>query len=137
VYRAHTVSIAVAVSPATAYAYAVDPCNLPRWAPGFIKSIERKGDAWIAQTTLGEATFRFAPTNSFGVLDHDVQLPAGNFHNPMRVIPNGDGCEILFTLLQLPGTSDEQFEADLETVRADLGCLRTALEGRHSVREDP
>lgn len=134
-FRAHTVSIAVAVPPATAYAYAVDPRNLPRWAPGFVKSIERRGDAWVAKTTLGEATFRFAPVNEFGVLDHDVQLPAGSFHNPMRVVPNGDGCEILFTMLQLPDMTDEQFQADLETIRADLGILRSALEGGHVARE--
>jgi hypothetical protein len=47
----------------------------------------------------------------------------------MRVIPNGEGCEILFTVLQLAGRSDEQFEADLETVRADLGSLRDVLVG--------
>ncbi len=130
-------SIAVAVPPATAYAYAADPRNLPSWAPGFVRSIERRGDAWIAQTTLGEATFRFAPANEFGVLDHDVHLPAGAFHNPMRVIPNGDGCEILFTMLQLPDMTDGQFQADLETIRADLGKLRSALEGGHIARETP
>jgi hypothetical protein len=47
----------------------------------------------------------------------------------MRVIPNGEGCEILFTVLQLAGRSDEQFEADIETVRADLGSLRDVLVG--------
>lgn len=47
----------------------------------------------------------------------------------MRVIPNGEGCEILFTVLQLAGRSDEQFGADLEAVRADLGSLRDVLIG--------
>ncbi len=129
-------STAVAVAPATAYAFVADPRNLPRWAAGFVKSIERRGDAWVAQTPLGEAIFRFAPANPFGVLDHDVQLPAGNFHNPMRVIPNGEGCEILFTVLQQPDMSDQQFQADLETIRADLGRLRSVLEGGgHTARE--
>jgi hypothetical protein len=127
-YRAHTVSIAVAVNPGKAYAYASDPINLPSWAPGFVKSIEGRDDVWVAQTVLGEAKFRFAPRNTLGVLDHDVELPSGTFHNPMRVIPNGSGCEILFTLLQLPGMSDEHFKADLEAVRNDLKTLRTVLE---------
>jgi Polyketide cyclase / dehydrase and lipid transport len=127
-YRAHTVSVAAAVDPGKAYAYASDPGNLPAWAPGFVKSIEKRGDAWVAQTTVGQARFRFAPTNTFGVLDHEVELPSGTFHNPMRVIPNGSGCEILFTVLQLPGMTDEQFKDDLETIRDDLKRLRTVLE---------
>jgi hypothetical protein len=132
-YRAHTVSIAVAVSPESAYAYTCDPRNLPAWAPGFIKSIEKRGDAWIAQSTLGEVSFRFAPANAFGILDHEVELPTGSFHNPMRVIPNGVGSEILFTLLQRPDQSDAEYQADLETIRGDLATLRDALEGKYEV----
>ncbi|HEX9853295.1 MAG TPA: SRPBCC family protein [Woeseiaceae bacterium] len=131
-HRAHTVSVAVGVRPDAAYAYISDPTNLPLWAPGFIKSIQWRDDVWIAQTTLGAARFRFAPANAYGILDHDVELPTGTFHNPMRVIPNGSGCEILFTLLQLPGSSDEQFKVDLETVRADLRTLRDILEQSNS-----
>jgi hypothetical protein len=46
----------------------------------------------------------------------------------MRVVPNGDGSEVLFTLIQLPGVSDEQFQQDMDTIRADLNKLRTLLE---------
>ena len=127
-FRAHTVSVGIEVDAGTAYAYASDPANLPTWAPGFVRSMERKGDHWVADTTLGEARFRFAPRNDLGVLDHDVELPAGTFHNPMRVIPNGEGCEVMFTLLQLPEITDEQFKSDMDTVRADLNKLRTVPE---------
>lgn len=129
-YRTHTVSVRIAIDPQTVYRYTSDPANLPVWAPGFVKSIERQGVNWIAETTLGQVTFRFAAANGFGVLDHDVDLPTGSFHNPMRVIPNGAGSEVLFTLTQLPGVSDEQFEQDMNTVRADLNKLRTVLEQR-------
>ncbi len=129
-YRTHTVSVGIAIDPKTVYAYASDPANLPAWAPSFVKSMEKQGDHWIADTSLGRARFRFAPANEYGILDHDVELPTGTFHNPMRVIPNGAGCEVLFTLVQLPGISDEQFQTDLDTVRADLNKLRTVLEHR-------
>jgi hypothetical protein len=129
-FRAHTVSVGIPVSPRIAYDYAADPANLPVWAPGFVESIARQGQHWVAQTTLGPVRFRFAPPNELGVLDHDVELPEGTFHNAMRVIPNGEGCEVLFTVLQTPGISDEQFATDLDTVRADLNKLRTVLEHR-------
>jgi hypothetical protein len=129
-YRTHTVSVGIAIDPGTVYTYTANPANLPAWAPGFVKSMENKGGDWIADTSMGHARFRFAPVNTFGVLDHDVELPSGTFHNPMRVIPNGAGCEVLFTLVQLPGISDEQFQADIDTVRADLYRLRTVMEQR-------
>jgi hypothetical protein len=32
-------------------------------------------------------------------LDHDVTLPSGEtLSNPMRVVPNGTGSEVVFTL---------------------------------------
>jgi hypothetical protein len=129
-YRAHAVSVAIAADPRSTYAFAADPSNLPTWAPGFVSAISARGDHWVAETTLGQAVFRFAPANAFGGLDHDVELPAGRFHNPMRVIPNGAGSEVLFAVLQLPGVTDEQFAADLETVRADLQNLRKVVEHR-------
>ena len=130
-YRAHTVSVAIAVDPKRTYAYASDPSNLPGWAPGFVKSIEKRGDHWVAQTTLGQASFRFVPRNDLGVLDHDVEVSSERFHNPMRVVPNGNGSEVLFTVLQLPGISDEKFKADLQTVRDDLQNLKKVLELRY------
>jgi hypothetical protein len=122
------VSVAIAVDPLRTYIYASDPSNMPTWAPGFVKSIEKRGDHWVAQTTLGQASFWFTPINDLGVLDHDVEVSSGRFHNPMRVVPNGKGCEVLFTLLQLLGITDEQFNADLETVRGDLHNLKRVLE---------
>jgi len=127
-YRAHTVSVGIAIDPNAVYSYVSDPSNLPVWAPGFFKSIEKQGDRWVAQTTLGEITIRFARENALGVLDHEADCPSGTFHNPMRVIPNGAGSEVLFTLMQRPTVSDAQFQQDLDTVRADLNKLRTVLE---------
>ncbi|MEO7773607.1 MAG: SRPBCC family protein [Steroidobacteraceae bacterium] len=41
-------SVAIAVDPQRTYSYASDPSNLPAWAPGFVKSIEKSGDHWVA-----------------------------------------------------------------------------------------
>jgi hypothetical protein len=63
------------------------------------------------------------------VVDHEVATPAGErILNPMRVIPNGSGCEVVFTLFQRPGVSDETFETDAQWVTRDLESLKRLLE---------
>jgi hypothetical protein len=135
-HRSQTVSVSIAVDPARAYAYVADPANLPAWAAGFVYSIARREDQWLAQTPLGEATFRFVPPNRLGVVDHDVEIGAERFHNPMRIIPNGYGSEVLFTLLQLPEVTDEQFARDASTVLADLRQLKKVLESRYGSADE-
>lgn len=47
----------------------------------------------------------------------------------MRVVANGEGSELMFTLFQLPGMSDEQFGQDAGMVETDLRTLKVVLEG--------
>ena len=113
------------------YDYASDPANVPRWAPGLGSSVEEVDGRWFVQTSAGPAGLAFAPRNEYGVLDHNVTLPSGeSFYNPMRVIADGDACEVVFTLRRLPGVSDEEFERDAQVVAADLAGLKRVLEGR-------
>ncbi|MGH7805523.1 MAG: hypothetical protein ACREQJ_14340 [Candidatus Binatia bacterium] len=72
---------------------------------------------------------RFTERNALGVLDHDVTLADGTtVHNPIRVIPNGAGSEVTFTLLRQPGTTAEKFAEDAKWVEKDLGILKRLLE---------
>jgi hypothetical protein len=112
------------------YAFAADPANLPRWAPGLCTSVEQVNGQWIADTGTGPVSLAFAPRNPFGVLDHDVTLPSGeSIHNPMRVIVDGTGCEVVFSLRRQPGMSDDDFDRDAGAVLADLERLEQMLEG--------
>jgi hypothetical protein len=62
-------------------------------------------------------------------MDHDVTLDSGiTVHNPMRVVPNGEGSEFTFTLIRQPGMSDAQFAADAVAVEKDLQALKALLE---------
>ncbi|MFC9397412.1 SRPBCC family protein [Streptomyces sp. NPDC057027] len=124
------VSISIDRSVADVYAYASDPVNLPAWAHGLGKSIEKVGDEWVADSSpLGRVTVRFVPRNDLGVLDHDVTLPSGQtFYNPVRVIADETGSEVVFTLRRRPEMSDAEFERDADTVAADLARLKGLLE---------
>jgi hypothetical protein len=108
------VSIYIARRPSDIYEFVSNPNNLPLWAAGLASSeVHREGGAWVADAPFGRVKIRFAEKNTFGVMDHDVELDSGVIiHNPMRVVPNGDGSEFIFTLLRQPDMSEEQFAED-------------------------
>jgi hypothetical protein len=128
-FPARQVGVSIARPAGDVYAFAADPANLPRWARGLAGAIRRAGDAWVADSPMGVVKVRFAAANALGVLDHDVTLPSGEVvHNPMRVVPNGRGCELTFTLFRRPGASVQEFRADAATVEGDLRTLKGLLE---------
>lgn len=124
------ISIFIDRRPAEVYEFASDPRNLTRWAAGLARSdVQQEGDEWIASSLMGKVRIRFAPKNPYGVLDHDVTLESGvTIHNPMRVVPNGEGSEFTFTLFRRPGMSDEEFADDKAAVEKDLRRLKELLE---------
>jgi hypothetical protein len=110
---------------AEVYAYAADPAHLPEWAARLSGSIELIDGQWVAESPIGRIVVTMAPANDYGVLDHHVALPDGPvFYNPMRVLADDDGCEVVFTLRRLPGVSDQEFARDANTVREDLARLK-------------
>jgi len=114
---------------ADVYRYASDPANIPEWAPGLGSSVENVDGRWFVETPAGRAGFAFVEGDEFGVLDHEVTLPSGDvIYNPMRVVPGGDGCEVVFTLRRLPDMSDADFERDAGLVQADLNRLKRVME---------
>lgn len=114
---------------AEVYAFVADPTNLPRWAAGLASaSVELHEGRWITESPMGTVEIAFAPRNEFGVLDHDVMLPSGEVvSNPVRVLPNEDGCDLVFTVRQRPDMSDEDVQQDLAAVQADLDTLARLL----------
>ena len=72
---------------------------------------------------------RFSRPNEFGVLDHVVFAEGGaETRNAMRVVANGTGAEVMFTLLRTPGMTEEAFAADAAAVERDLKALKALLE---------
>lgn len=127
--QVRTMSVSVFCSADRVYEFVSDLRNLPVWAPAFARSIEQVGEKWILQTDQGPLEIRICAENSFGVLDHYVSpSPGVEMYVPMRVIANGTGSEVLFTLLQTSDMSDERFAQDCAAVRRDLESLKKVLE---------
>ncbi len=88
----------------------------------------------MVETTDGPVQIEFVRANALGVADHRVTIKPGvEVLNPVRVIPNGDGSEAMFTLFQPPGMSDEKFDADSALVEEDLKALKHILENKRDV----
>ncbi len=129
-YEVKHISIFIDRLPDDVYEFASNPENLPRWAAGLARSeVKRNGDAWVAEAPFGEVKIRFSRINTFGVMDHDVEIGSGEVvHNPMRVVSNGNGSEFIFTLFRQPEMSEEQFSEDARAVYTDLQTLKALLE---------
>ena len=84
----------------------------------------------MADSPLGRVVVEFVAPNDLGVADHDVTLPSGEtVTNPMRVVANGDGCDVVFSVRRQPEMSDADFAADVDAVTRDLAVLRFVMEG--------
>jgi hypothetical protein len=106
-----------------------NPLNLPKWATGLSGSIKNVNGEWFADSPMGQVKIKFVEPNQFGVVDHEVTTESGAvFHNPMRVVPNKDGSEVIFTLFQQADMTDEKFQIDADWVQKDLEKLMIELE---------
>jgi hypothetical protein len=127
--QARTVTVSIDRDWREVYDFVSVPENFPRWAAGLGRRFERSGEEWVAENPDGVAIrIRFSRPNTFGVVDHVVSAEGAETHNAMRVVPNGTGAEVMFTLLRTPGMTEEAFAADAAAVKRDLDALKSMLE---------
>jgi hypothetical protein len=126
-----TVSISLARPWRDVYESVWRPQDFPRWASGLSRSILKEDVAgwWKAEGAEGPVKIRFSEHNSFGVMDHVVDLGNGSqVYVPMRIVANGEDAEVLFTLFRQEAMSDEKFASDAVWVRRDLQALKSLIE---------
>jgi hypothetical protein len=127
--ESRTITVRIARPFNKVYEFLVDPADWNQWAFGLGRNIRHSQHGWIADSDGGVARVQFTPQNSFGVVDHTVIRPSGqHVYIPMRLIANGSGCELLFTLFREPNMSDAQFASDAGFVQRDLNGLKSLLE---------
>ena len=130
-YPVKNISISINKPADEVFQFASNPENFPDWV-AFIKSMTKKEEnIWTAETDLGNIKIEFVPKNNFGIIDHLVTLPDGSIvNNPMRVITNGKGSELIFTLFWMPDRTEEEFNQDAKLVEGDLKKIKTILENK-------
>jgi hypothetical protein len=133
-YPARIIHLTIERDWRAVYDFAHRPENMLQWASGLAAGLRRDaggdGNDWLGDGgPIGTIRIRFAAPNDHGVIDHTVTLENGvTVDNALRVIKNGDGAEVMFTLLRLPSTDDAAFEADAAHVTKDLETLKSLME---------
>lgn len=131
-FKSKTISIAIYRPYDEVYEFLAEPKNFPSWASNLGSDFVQVGESdWATTTRNGRVILRFSPRNAYGILDHQV-FPEGKtaLTTPMRLIANGEGCEIIYTLLQRPGMTAEALASEIEWVTSDFEALRSLLESR-------
>ncbi len=128
--RSRTFSVSINRRPKTIYEFLE---NFPIWAKMACRSIKLLNGEWIAETPQGQAKVRIMERNDLGILDHYVRLLSSpnvgeEVFVPMHVVQNGDGSEVIFTVYQLEGMSEEKYAEDLRMVEQDLQNLKSIVE---------
>ncbi len=130
VLKSKTLSVSIECPPGKAYEFISNPENLPKWAMAFCRSVRKSNTEWIVDTPQGPMKVRFVEKNDLGVVDHYVSpAPGVEVYVPLRVLSNGSGSEVVFTLFRLPDMSDEKYAEDVRLVERDLRTLKNILEG--------
>lgn len=121
-------SVSIERSAGHVYDFLSDPASFPKWASG-LGALRKVDGQWIAETPDGPMQVRFSGKNPLGILDHWVTPPSGaQIYIPLRVVANGSGCELIFTLFRQPGMDQAKFEADADWVSRDLDAAKHLLE---------
>lgn len=122
-----------------------DPATHPEWANSFFAgAAKRTGDGEVLVTVPmmgGPVRFKIDSDARQGVLDLFLAPEGAAFGAPLpvRLIRNGSGLDVLWTLTRFPGTPDEVWENGLASMEEELRALKarhetsgTAISARQS-----
>jgi hypothetical protein len=111
-----------------------DAAHHPDWANEFFAGPARPAerDEYIAPVPMmgGDVHFRIDADTERGIFDHYL-APVGQDYGdplPVRLIRNGDGADVLWTLSRPPGLPDEQWRIGLASMQRELHNLKARVE---------
>ena len=123
--RTHTASVQIAARPVAVLDIVADLDQLPRWAVGFARSVERTPDGAVVTTASGERMpVAVHADRATGVADFDVAgVPAYT-----RAVAAGEQTVYTFTMLQPPEMPDAVFDAQIAALDHELVVLKSIAE---------
>jgi hypothetical protein len=134
--RSDTQTISIDAPVSAVIDLITDPVEFPRWAAGFARSVRTDGDDWLVDTGDAEVRLHVRVSHHLGTVDYLLAdaLPGVEIGAFSRVIPNGRGCEFIFTQFLAENIREPDLE-DLQAVVAiELQTVR-ALSERMTPRD--
>jgi len=122
----HTVTAVLDAPKNEVFDFLAQIDNLPTWATEFARELKYEGGESKVVNGLGEFYFRIAADRETGVID----MYAGPSTDamalfPSRVVDLPDGRSAYsFTMFKQPGTPDELFESQYESLRREFDNIR-------------
>lgn len=124
-HRSKTLTAALPEDSQAIFAWIADPENLPQWHSAFCRSVRRENGRWMVESPRGLLGIRFIRDDRALVLDWIVRFDDGQeLTTAIRVLPNGDGSEIVVTLLKPAGFSEAAFQEQFRWIESALRELR-------------
>ncbi len=124
-----TVSVSINAKPEVVYDFV---SNLSNWKQlsDFGKNIEQISDTeWIFHTPQGDVRVIPKFDKDKLLLDHVCILSSGEKSLiPYRVVPNGDGCEIMMSNYKVSTASDERYAEQLKWMKDELHNIKKIME---------
>jgi hypothetical protein len=125
-----TYSVTIAAPKRRVFAYLADIKNLPEWATCFCQRLELiDGRHWVT-TPQGKLLCEIRGHQATGTIDYLAgPSPEQMARWPARVLDlPGEQSLFQFTAVQMPGMSDEEFEAHGADVHTEFQNVLRALE---------
>lgn len=128
-FKFDTVSVSVAAKPEKVWSFVADLNNWKLFSD-FAKNIEQISDKeWVTHTSQGDVKIYPKFDKKRLLLDHKVVIASGEEQFiPYRVVPNGDGSELMMTNQQTATVSDKDYQQQLRWMKEELQTIKTTLE---------
>ena len=128
-----TVSVSITAKPEKVWEFVSDINNWPKFSE-FASDIEKVKDGeWIFHTSQGDVRVIEQFDKEHLLLDHVCIVPSGDEQFiPYRVVPNGEGSELMMTNQQTDGVSDEEYAEQLRWMKEELEKVKELQESATS-----
>jgi hypothetical protein len=129
-HRSDTQSISIEAPREAVLALVSDPTAFPRWASGFARAVRVDGPDWLVETGEGEVRLRVRVSAELGTVDYllTAALPDREIGAFSRVVPNGRGCDYIFTRFFPDEVSDAELADERAVVAVELQTVRALCE---------
>jgi hypothetical protein len=128
-FKFDTASVSINASPEIVWEFVADLNNWKQFSD-FGKDIEQVGqNEWLFHTSQGDVRVINKFDKEKLLLDQICIIASGEKQFiPYRVVPNGDGCELIMTNHQGATSTDEDYAQQLKWMREELENIKKITE---------